>query len=194
MRRCDFQPSRISQNAGWARGPCFFPHVVWLAVVFTGCRGSSFSTPTTYEVKGKVVLPNGKPLSTGRVTFVAADGLLPQASGDIQLDGAFSLSTRVPGDGAAPGTYKVRIEPAEGKNRRAIRLGFPVKYVDEDSSGLVITVRSESNQLDPIRLNNEQIPKGFQPGRGREATLPIRETRRDRARAGGENRRPATTE
>ena len=152
MRRSDFQPSRTSLNAGWTRGPGFFLSVVGLAVIFTGCGGSSLSTPTTYEVKGKVVLPNGKPLSAGRVTFVAADGLRPQVSGDIQPDGAFSLSTRVPGDGAAPGKYKVRIEPAEGKNRRAIRPGFPVKYVDEDSSGLVVTVRSESNQLDPIQL------------------------------------------
>jgi hypothetical protein len=126
--------------------------VAWLAILFTGCSGSSFSTLTTYEVKGRVELPNGKPLSAGRVTFVAADGLLPQASGDLQPDGEFSLSTRVPGDGAAPGKYKVRIEPAESKNRRVARPGFPVKYVDEDSSGLVITVRAESNQLDPIRL------------------------------------------
>jgi hypothetical protein len=126
--------------------------VAWLAILFTGCSGSSFSTLTTYEVKGRVELPNGKPLAAGRVTFVAADGLLPQASGDIQPDGAFSLSTRVPGDGAAPGKYKVRIEPAESKNRRATRPGFPVKYVDEDSSGLVITVRSESNHLNPIIL------------------------------------------
>jgi hypothetical protein len=125
---------------------------VWLAVTFTGCSGSSFSTQTKYEVKGKVVLPNGKPLSAGRVTFVAADGLLPEASGEIYPDGAFSLSTRVPGDGAAPGRYKVRIEPAESKNPRTIRPGFPVKYVDEDSSGLVVTVRAESSQLEPIRL------------------------------------------
>jgi hypothetical protein len=130
----------------------FFPYAVWLAVILTGCGGSTFSAPTTYEVKGRVVLSNGKPLSEGRVTFVAADGLLPEASGEIQPDGAFSLSTRVPGDGAAPGNYKVRIEPAASKNRRAMRPGFPVKYVDEDSSGLVVTVRSESNQLDPIIL------------------------------------------
>lgn len=152
MRACNFQGSRKSRDAGWARGPGSFPYLVWLAVLFTGCHGSSFPTATTYEVKGKVVLPNGKPLTTGRVTFVAADGLLPQASGEIQPDGAFSLTTRVAGDGAAPGKYKVRIEPAGGKNRRANQPGFPVKYVDEDSSGLVVTVRSESNQLEPIQL------------------------------------------
>jgi hypothetical protein len=117
-----------------------------------GCRGSSLSQPTTYEVQGKVILASGKPLAAGRVTFVAADEMLPQASGEIQPDGEFSLTTRVHGDGAVPGHYKVRIEPAESKNRRAIRPGFPVKYVDEDSSGLLITVKAESNRLDPIRL------------------------------------------
>jgi hypothetical protein len=120
--------------------------------MLAGCGGSSFSTPATYEVKGRVLLASGKPLAAGRVTFVAADGLLPQASGEIQPDGEFSLTTRVPGDGAVPGKYKVRIEPVEGKSRRPNRPGFPVKYVDEDSSGLVVTVRAGTNQLDPIRL------------------------------------------
>jgi hypothetical protein len=106
----------------------------------------------TYEVRGKVLLASGKALSEGRVTFVAADGLLPQASGDIRPDGEFTLTTRDPGDGAAPGKYKVRIEPAETKNPRKSRPRFPVRYVDEDSSGLAVTVRAEPNQLEPFTL------------------------------------------
>jgi hypothetical protein len=109
---------------------------------------------TTYEVKGRIVLANGKPLTTGRVTFIASDDLRPPASGDLGPDGRFTLTTRDRGDGAAPGPYKVRIEPAEvrTKARRAVRPIFPLKYVDEDSSGLTVTVRAEPNQLDPITL------------------------------------------
>jgi hypothetical protein len=120
-------------------------------VTMIGCSGYTSSAPT-YEVKGKVRLASGKALSAGRVTFVAADGLLPQASGEIQPDGDFSLTTRNPGDGAAPGKYKVRIEPAERKKPGKARPGFPVKYVDEDSSGLTVTVRAEPNQLEPFTL------------------------------------------
>jgi hypothetical protein len=117
-----------------------------------GCQGSGTSG-ATYEVKGRVFLADGKPLTAGRVTFVASDGLRPPASGALGPDGGFTLSTRDPGDGAAPGLYKVRIEPGGQKSaRRAGRPGFPLKYIDEDSSGLAVTVRAESNRLDPITL------------------------------------------
>jgi hypothetical protein len=122
-----------------------------LPVVLTGCQGSA-SSVQTYEVKGKVLLKSGRALGAGRVTFVAADGLLPEAGGEIGPDGAFSITTRVAGDGAVPGKYKVRIEPAAGKNPKKTRPDFPVKYVDEDSSGLVVTVRAEPNQLEPFTL------------------------------------------
>jgi hypothetical protein len=119
----------------------------------TGCQGSQ-APVTTYEVKGRILLANGKPLTTGRVTFIASDDLRLPASGDVGPDGGFTLTTRTPGDGAFPGPYKVRIEPAESKTkaRRAGRPPFPLKYVDEDSSGLTVTVRAEPNHLDPITL------------------------------------------
>jgi hypothetical protein len=118
--------------------------------VFAGCHGSS--SVSTYEVSGKVLLATGKVLNAGRVTFVAEDGLGPPASGEITTDGSFVLSTRDPGDGAAAGRYKVRIEPQGRRNPRKVRPPFPVKYVDEDSSGLVVTVRAESNKLAPFTL------------------------------------------
>gem|GEM_PF-1885009 len=129
------------------------PHLMLMltVIVLAGCQSSSSSLPT-YEVKGKVLLPTGKALAAGRVIFVAEDGLLPLASGEVGTDGAFSLTTQSPGDGAAPGKYKVRIEPAGSKNPRKTKPDFPVKYVDEDSSGLVVTVRSEPNQLEPFIL------------------------------------------
>jgi hypothetical protein len=153
MRGCDTQLRllpKISRPAG--RTPWLpVPHLLLSVIVLAGCQGSSLSVPT-YEVKGKVLLPTRKALTAGRVTFVAEDGLLPQASGEIGTDGAFCLTTRSPGDGAAPGKYKVRIEPAGSKNPRKTKPDFPVKYVDEDSSGLVVTVRSEPNQLEPFTL------------------------------------------
>jgi hypothetical protein len=123
---------------------------LWLLMALTGC-GSSASTPV-FAVNGKVLLANGKPLAAGRVTFVSTDGQLPEVSGEIQPDGSFSLTSRSPGDGAAPGEYKVRVEPAGRKDPRRRKPVFPVKYVDEDSSGLVVTVRAEANQVEPFTL------------------------------------------
>jgi hypothetical protein len=100
------------------------------------------------------MLGNGKPLTAGRVSFIPKNEVtIPPASGVIRDDGSFALTTRKPDDGATPGEYRVRIEPAEVKgNRTSPRLPFPVKYIDEDSSGLVATVRAQANQLDPIQL------------------------------------------
>jgi hypothetical protein len=142
----------IKKLIGEARRPCrFLPCFIVFVLTMNGCSGYTSSAPT-YEVKGKVRLANGKALSAGRVRFVAADGLLPEASGEIQPDGGFSLTTQSQGDGAAPGKYKVRIEPAESKKPGKRRPSFPVKYVDEDSSGLAVTVRPEPNQLEPFTL------------------------------------------
>src|SRR6188768_2964890 len=94
--------------------------VFCLSPIF-GCQGTYSSAPT-YEVKVKVLLSNGKPLSSGLVKLVSADGTLPEVSGEIQPDGAFAITTRNPGDGAAAGKYKVRIEPVGRKDPRKSRL------------------------------------------------------------------------
>jgi hypothetical protein len=119
-----------------------------------GCGTSERAIPRTYPVEGRVVLGNGTPLTAGRIAFVPRDVLIPPASGAIGADGGFRLTTKVDGDGAAPGEYKVRIEPAETPDtpKRGRRLKFPVKFVDEDSSGIVVNVRAETNQLKPIVL------------------------------------------
>jgi hypothetical protein len=126
---------------------------ILLVAALSGCSGTGESTIATHAVKGKVLLASGRPLTAGRVVFVAKDGLTLPASGPIGSDGSFTLTTRSEGDGAIAGDYKVRIEAAQAAARRPGRApGFPLKYVDEDSSGLLVTVRAETNQLEPIRL------------------------------------------
>ena len=121
-----------------------------------GCRGSdSLPAYQVYQVDGKVLLADGMPLNGGWIYFVPKGDLPVTPSGEIGTDGTFSLATGGSGDGAPPGDYKVRVESpqlqqAAGKSRK--KLAFPTKYTDEDSSGLVVTVRAESNHLDPILL------------------------------------------
>lgn len=121
----------------------------------TGC-GTSDSLPvlTVYPVNGKVLLADGKALSGGLIYLVSKAGDLPVTpSGVIGPDGTFSVVTGGSGEGAPPGEYKVRIEaqPAQtvGKTKKP---PFPARYNDEDSSGLLVTVRAGANQLEPIRL------------------------------------------
>jgi hypothetical protein len=152
MRSCDTEMHPTLTMTAWSSPR--LRTLTCLAILVSaipGCQGSSSSAPT-YEVKGKVLLSNGKPLNSGLVKFVSADGTLPEVSGEIRPDGGFALTTKTPGDGAAPGKYKVRIEPIGRKDPRKSRLNFPAKYVDEDSSGIEVVVRAETNQLNPFTL------------------------------------------
>jgi hypothetical protein len=130
--------------------------VVAVAAGLAGCHNSdSLPALQVYEVKGKVLLADGKPLSEGWVYFVPKGDLSLTPSGVIGPDGSFSVVTGGSGDGAPPGEYKLRVESPQlqqAAQRSKKRPPFPAKYNDEDSSGLVVTVRAGSNQLEPIRL------------------------------------------
>jgi hypothetical protein len=108
-----------------------------------------------YEVKGKVLLADGQPLTGGWISFVPKGDLSVTPSSPIGSDGTFALTTGGSGEGAPAGDYKVRVEapqlPGLQKPRRR-KPPFPLKYTDEDSSGLVVTVRTTANRLEPFVL------------------------------------------
>ena len=80
---------------------------------------------TVYPVTGKVLLADGKPLTTGRVEFIPVKGGMP-AAGDIGPDGSFSLKTGNGQEGAPAGDYKVRLEPTTLSAKKAGKaLSFP---------------------------------------------------------------------
>jgi hypothetical protein len=121
-----------------------------------GCRGASaLPSLQVYEVKGTVLLADGTPLQGGWISFVPKGDLPITPSGAIGSDGSFSLETGGSGPGAPPGDYKVRIEAPQLKGfdkKTRNKPPFPIKYTDEDSSGLVVTVRAGANQLEPFVL------------------------------------------
>jgi hypothetical protein len=121
-----------------------------------GCgRSDSLPSYQVYEVKGRVLLADGKPLPGGFVTLVPKGDLPLSPGAEIGPDGTFSVVTGGSGEGAPAGDYKVRVEapqlgtPAPRSRKKPV---VPVRYTDEDSSGLVITVKPEANHLDPIVL------------------------------------------
>jgi hypothetical protein len=81
-----------------------------IAFVAAGCAGPN----DAYPVKGTVLL-DGQPateLAGGTVTFDSAE-LHKSASGEIQADGTYQLSSLTKNDGAIPGTYQVTVSPPE---------------------------------------------------------------------------------
>jgi hypothetical protein len=77
-----------------------------------GCGSSPSGPPAgaTIPVKGKVTY-RGKPLTRGTITFEPTDAGR-DANGAIQSDGSFTLTTFKDGDGAIPGTHKVKVNNA----------------------------------------------------------------------------------
>jgi hypothetical protein len=143
------------------------------AVGFTGCGDpNAAGSLKVYPVKGQVLLPDGKPLASGRVVLVSKEKAV-EFTGQIGSDGNFEIKTSY-GDGAPEGTYKVRIEyddpnqaPVKGKasRRNVSNLPFAAKYTEEASSDLSVTVKPGDNVLEPFKLTNERPATSGKKGR-----------------------------
>ena len=89
--------------------PCVLPwgcaFSLFACILMPGC-GSDDLAPR-YSVTGKLTR-QGKPLSKGTINFVPMSVATGRAAtGDIQPDGSFQLTTQDPGDGAMEGDYRV---------------------------------------------------------------------------------------
>jgi hypothetical protein len=126
-----------------------------LLVASAGCGSPGPYSGSLFPVKGQVLLADGNPLTAGTVHFIPKRGGL-LAQGTIEPDGTFSLKSKTR-EGAAPGEYKIRIEPSAEllpkKGRGQSKLPFASKYREFDgNTGLTATIGSGPTQLEPFRL------------------------------------------
>jgi hypothetical protein len=143
---------RLTATACRIRRTWRLPCLTWVVLAgLTGCGTKEVWIPEVTEAafptKGKVLLPGGSPLKSGRVELIPVREPGRIAIGEIAPDGTFALKTREPGDGAVPGEYKVRIMIPEKAEFRKL-----ARYRDEDGSLLKVTIKAEPNQLDPFLL------------------------------------------
>jgi hypothetical protein len=114
-----------------------------------GCGKPAYELETA-PVQGKVTL-DGEPLPSGYVVVPTARGRM--ASGRIQPDGTFVLSTYDEGDGAQVGMHPVivnELPPDEFSPAPAeVRVPIPTRYTSAGTSGLTIDVKpGEDNYLE----------------------------------------------
>ena len=128
-------------------GACF------LSLVFSGCGGKSDTG--LVPVQGQVTL-NGGPLpegGNGNVTFSSADGKGNTATGLLDDDGNYRMSTFEANDGVLPGEYKVSVSwtsPGSGDPKTGV-LKAPASIIDErfsnpETSGLTATITADGNE------------------------------------------------
>jgi hypothetical protein len=108
------------------------------------------------KVTGTVTY-EGVPLANGSISFVSESGG-ENAAGIINAHGDYTLSTHQPGDGIAPGAYRVCIssfetlpEMKQNSGKRAI----PERYFDVRRSGLTATVENQRAQVINFSLKRE---------------------------------------
>jgi hypothetical protein len=129
-----------------------------LALTLLAVAGCSQSPPV-YKVSGKVTYL-AKPLTTGVVAFHHTDAKSPLVTGEIGTDGVFRLTTRRPGDGAAPGAYHVTVTsmtPGRGiegvdSDYRPPQPLIPLKYMRLDETPLKANVEPKAENVINITL------------------------------------------
>jgi hypothetical protein len=131
-----------------------------LLLVAVGCAPTLPEVAKPVPVKGTVVLPGGRPLSGGVVTFLPAGDRLAgryQGWGFVKPDGSFEVAAfadATKGGGVAPGTYKVVIGPRdEGEPRGSNAHLIPRKYQDAATTPLTVEVDAGGSVLPPFALN-----------------------------------------
>ncbi|WP_435007166.1 hypothetical protein P12x_004532 [Tundrisphaera lichenicola] len=143
-------------------------------IALLGCSDDGLDK--RYPVSGMVTY-QGKPLESGSVTFLPEEGGGRGATGEI-TNGAYSLTTQNPGDGAFPGKYAVTVTSQEvdfsaadadskkksekakvevsaipdqasvAKAYKTAKSNIPQKYAQISSSGLTFEVKPETNKYD----------------------------------------------
>jgi hypothetical protein len=107
-----------------------------------GCGTSEGARPTLVSVKGKVTY-KGKPLTQGVVKF-EPEGYGRPASGKLQADGSFVLSTSRDGDGVVAGHHQVVIGDVDKSlaKDRAFK-----KYTFRSPNGLTAEVTPDNTEF-----------------------------------------------
>jgi hypothetical protein len=106
-----------------------------------GARGAG-TLPELIPVKGKVTF-KGQPLDMGIVHFEPDDYGRP-ATGKLQPDGTFVLSTLKEGDGVVAGHHRVSIT---GTNAKSKSLALPKKYANGMTSKLEADVSTDKSEF-----------------------------------------------
>jgi hypothetical protein len=129
------------------------PFIVLLScLVLQGCGNNPLPRPEGVAVRGRVLLPNQKPLGGGTLILTPESGLHAGRS-LIQTDGSFALEDSAGNQDVVPGKYRVFVTfPNQSQSRLAAAVNKRYQDCDEDMSDLTVEIQSSTDDL-VIRLN-----------------------------------------
>ena len=92
------------------------------------------------------MLIDGQPVTSGTVRFKPVQGRV--ATGAIQSDGSFTMSTFEDGDGVVPGTHAITVSSKDESVPNQVRYNVPMRYRDPNQSGLSETIEGPRDTLE----------------------------------------------
>jgi hypothetical protein len=112
-----------------------------ILLIVAGCAPGA---PKPVPVAGTVLI-DGKPLTSGFIRLIPADNRA--ATGAIDDQGRFRLTTMTEGDGCVPGTHDVEVTSTKTIRHGELAWLAPEKYRDPKRSGLKATITGPTDDL-----------------------------------------------
>ena len=148
---------------------CIHPRPLYLMLPLLACAvsflcGCGEGHPPTYTVQGKVVFSDGSPVPGGMIMFRSGSvaGSVFNATGIIQDDGSFQMTTFKPNDGAVAGVHQVIVQEAapniDFQSPAAAATLIDPRYSRYETSGLQVTVEEQDNDF-TIEVGPPKRPK-----------------------------------
>jgi hypothetical protein len=131
--------------------PCRSPWVSTLTLTALLAVAAGGCGTKTYPVRGKVIYKDdGKPVPGGvTVWFESTPPPYQRASGVVDVEGNFVLSTVRENSGAMQGEHRIRFEPIvpyhEPNAAMALAKKMPPRYIEYRTSGLKQTIAPGDN-------------------------------------------------
>jgi hypothetical protein len=129
-------------NAAQCRIVWFFLGSLVVTAVLSGCGDGR---PRRVPVSGRVTI-DGRPLTKGAVRLIPENAR--PATGELDSEGRYTLTTFEPGDGVVMGPCKVAVIASEMVSSNAQRWHAPKRYADAEHSGLTADVAEATDSLD----------------------------------------------
>ena len=125
-----------------------FTALILVSVLLAGCGESTTFKPLD-QVKGKVLLPKGKPLEGGRIMLKRKDGKANPFLVQIKKDGTFEVDNEI----ILEGDYEIYLVFKRTTAERKYIKYVPAKYreIGEGDSDISVTL-NEDNQDIVIKL------------------------------------------
>ncbi len=118
-----------------------------LILLMAGCTVSPPAPPEGVEVSGKILLPNGSPL-TGGTLVLRPEGGLHGATAQIQSDGSFTLMDTHGRKAVVPGKYQVFVRLGDA-TKASLRSQVNSRYqnTEDGDSDVVVDIQAATSNL-----------------------------------------------